>query len=252
MKKKIIVAKKNPAPSAPKPWHHPDNFDGKPHYWECQTFLERKGSMSDFEVNGLWRDLCKRQTDLADKPRWMRELGVEYALQMQGYQRAKGEVPDLIARRFKMAIDFDAAALRKESEFYDSRYHKGGSDIMATKEKGSKKERRSGDDRRGKRVTAASVLIPLLSAAKVKTDDEIIEIVKEETGSTKFDKAQLAWYKWKFREGKLKGMDGKKHVINQGSPLKKKAQQKAEKAAAKKKVVVKKKAKSEEPVEIPE
>lgn len=242
MKKKIIVAAKNPAPPAPKPWWDKSNFEGA--HWSAENtkFLEMKERLSDWEINALWREFNKKDTELGDKRRWLRELGIEYALQAQGQLRAEGEVTDLIARRWKMAVAFDVAALKKESQFFDPRYNQtGGSDTMA-KTKGSKEVKE-------KRVTAASVLIPLLSAAKVKDDEELIERVKDATGSTKFDKAQLAWYKWKFREGKLKGMDGKKHAINQGSPLKKKAQDKADKAA-KKKIVVKRAKK--EPVEIAE
>ena len=83
------------------------------------------------------------------------------------------------------------------------------------KKKGSIKKKEA-------RVTASSVLIRLLGAAHVKGDEDLIEEVKGETGSGKFDKSQLAWYKWKYRQGALKGMDGKPHDISKGEAKKEK------------------------------
>jgi hypothetical protein len=72
------------------------------------------------------------------------------------------------------------------------------------------------------RVSAADVLVPQFGLKSVKSNEELIKLVRSETGSTKFDEKQLAWYKSQFRGGKLKGQDGKAgHPIAQGSMLKK-------------------------------
>ncbi len=75
-----------------------------------------------------------------------------------------------------------------------------------------------------------------MGLSNVPEDGEIIKQVKAETGSDKFDARQLAWYKWQFRQGKLRGQDGTAQVINQGS-------NKKEPKAKKKVVVLKKKKK---------
>lgn len=84
------------------------------------------------------------------------------------------------------------------------------------------------------RVTAGSILLPQFELQKVKDDETLIDMVKEATGSKKFDKTQLAWYKSQFRRGLLKGQNGKAgHVINQGGLTKKavKVKGKAKKAS---------------------
>ena len=104
-----------------------------------------------------------------------------------------------------------------------------------------------------KRVSAADVLLAQFGLQNVKSDDELIKLVKEATGSKKFDAKQLAWYKSRYRAGKLKGQNSKAgHLIKQGSLLKKKASAGGKKATVKtaktaKKVKVRKE--SEEPIE---
>jgi hypothetical protein len=105
-------------------------------------------------------------------------------------------------------------------------------------------EMAKGKEKKEKRVSAADVLIPQFGLQKVKDDEALIKLVKEATGSKKFDDKQLAWYKSQYRAGKLKGQNGKPgHLIQQGKLTKDKP------AAKAKKVVVKAKKKQAEPLE---
>jgi len=93
-----------------------------------------------------------------------------------------------------------------------------------------------------KRVSAADVLVPQFGLKTVKSNEELIKMVRAETGSTKFDDKQLAWYKSQYRGGKMKGQNGKPgHPIAQGSLMKPKAAAKAKAGP--------KKASVEEPIE---
>lgn len=95
-----------------------------------------------------------------------------------------------------------------------------------------------------KRVTAAGILAAQFALKTVKDNDELIKMVREATGSTKFNDVQLAWYKSQYRAGKMVGQDGKPgHLIAQGSLMKSKA------AVAKLKVKVKAKVKKVKPTE---
>jgi hypothetical protein len=103
-------------------------------------------------------------------------------------------------------------------------------------------------EKKEKRTSAADVLIPQFGLKLVKSDDLLIAMVREATGSKKFDAKQLAWYKSQYRAGKLKGMNGKPgHLISQAGGHLKPA---AKKAKAGKVVVKKRAAKpAAEPVE---
>ena len=79
-----------------------------------------------------------------------------------------------------------------------------------------------------KRVTAASVIRDLLGAARVAPDDKLIGEVKKRSGSKTFNKAQLAWYKSRFRAGALAGMKGKRHLIKQADKAIKRARKATE------------------------
>lgn len=107
-----------------------------------------------------------------------------------------------------------------------------------------------GKEQKERRTSAADVLVDQFALKMVKDDETLIKLVKEATGSKKFDEKQLAWYKSQYRGGKLKGMNGKAgHLIEQaGGHVKDKAKAKSAKRG---KVVVKKKAAkvSSEPVE---
>jgi hypothetical protein len=63
--------------------------------------------------------------------------------------------------------------------------------------------------------SAASVITKILLSKKVPTDKKIIERVLTESRSKNFDRFDLAWYKTKARQGKLKGQDGTRYVIQQ-------------------------------------
>jgi hypothetical protein len=65
------------------------------------------------------------------------------------------------------------------------------------------------------RPTAKSVVSRILLSKRVPTDEEIIRRVREKSGSKKFDRAQLAFYKNRARNGKLPGQDGTRYVIQQ-------------------------------------
>lgn len=63
--------------------------------------------------------------------------------------------------------------------------------------------------------TVASVVTKILLGKKVPTDATIIARVLAESRSEKFDRFDLAWYKTKARQGKLKGQDGQRYAIQQ-------------------------------------
>jgi hypothetical protein len=96
------------------------------------------------------------------------------------------------------------------------------------------------------RVTAAGILLEQFGLKTVKSNEELVELIREKTGSTKFNDVQLAWYKSQYRAGKMKGQNGKPgHLIAQaGGHLKESA-----KKVVAVKTVAKKKAVIEEPIE---
>ncbi len=103
-----------------------------------------------------------------------------------------------------------------------------------------------------KRTSAADVLVEQFALKAVKPNEDLIKMVREATGSKKFDDKQLAWYKSQYRAGKLKGMNGKAgHLIAQGKLTKEAHTRRPKGSSSKAKVVVKKKAakKEAEPVE---
>jgi len=63
--------------------------------------------------------------------------------------------------------------------------------------------------------SAASVVTKILLGKKVPTDAAIIAQVLRESRSKNFDRFDLAWYKTKARQGKLRGQDGTRFVIQQ-------------------------------------
>ena len=90
--------------------------------------------------------------------------------------------------------------------------------------------------------TAASIVLGLLGMKNVPTDEAIINAVCEGVEVTKFDKTQLAWYKYQYRQGRWN--DGEPQVIRQ------EAKPKTEKAIkAAKKTVAKKSTKKTAPIE---
>lgn len=104
-----------------------------------------------------------------------------------------------------------------------------------------------------KRVTAAGILEEQFGLKTVKSNEELIKMVKDATGSVKFNDVQLAWYKSQYRAGKMAGQDGKPgHLIAQGSHMKPAAAMaRMKKSKAKVAKAVKKVAKpsKEEPIE---
>jgi hypothetical protein len=168
------------------------------------------------------------QEEPADAPQWIVELACEYGALILGHKR-RGTFPTATEyRRYRLCRALDVVAMRAESDIY--KYM----ECNLTNSQGGNTMSKATSSKKSSRVTASSVLIPILSRANVPANAEIIDAVGSATGSKKFDAKQLAWYMWKFRQGKLKGMDGKQHVINQKS---------GRKAAVKKaKVVVRKKA----------
>lgn len=64
------------------------------------------------------------------------------------------------------------------------------------------------------RPTVASIISKILLSEKVPPDNRIISLVHQKTGNKKFNKRDLAWYKTKVRQGKLKGQLGP-HAIDQ-------------------------------------
>ena len=231
MKRLIIKRKAKSTVDRPIAWPGPDAA-GKAPSFEYQ-WMDGETS-SAYGTRQMF--LAMFGEDMGDAPMWIAKLACLYGASIL----AKGRVGDVTTAKewkmYRMCRELDVVAVRLETDI--DKYMecnltnlKGGSAMSKTT--GSKTAK-------AKRVTAASVLIPILSRAAVPTNDEIIETVRAATGSDLFDAKQLAWYMWKFRRGNLKGMDGKLHAISQKAAHKKEAKAPAKGAA--KKVVLKKKA----------
>jgi len=220
--KKLVLKKKSGGPdpvwigTAPNAHEHPG--------FELNWMNAQLEGASDYLVRQAFTQMYGKPSN--GSPEWIARMALTYGAIWCSAKRRSNPLTATERRRFELCRALDVEAMKKETDMYkymDCELNlKGGSTM--SKKNGSKKSAR---------VTASSVLIPILSRASVPANDEIIDTVKDATGSTKFDAAQLAWYMWKFRQGKLKGMDGKQHVINQKS---------GRKAAVKKskKVVVRK------------
>ncbi len=91
-------------------------------------------------------------------------------------------------------------------------------------------------------ITAASIILGLLAMKSVPCDADLIAAVHDGVEETKFDKTQLAWYKYQFRQGRWN--DGEAQVIHQAAPVKA--------AKAPKTKTAKKVAKKAKPVEAEE
>ena len=91
----------------------------------------------------------------------------------------------------------------------------------------------------GKKITAASIVVNLLSQKVVPADDAIINAVLAKVDGSRFNKAQLAWYKNKFKAGKFHG--NKPQKLNQPSARNLRKEAKAKKT--KKKIKLKKRKK---------
>lgn len=187
-----------------------------------QRAIREVDAMSDEELLREWKAARGSKPGGPDEF-WMVRLGVKYHKIIEAMQREHRIPSQTLHRRYGMARELDADGLRKESDFLGTMYDSNGQGDNMKK----------GKEKKEKRVTASSVLIRLLGAAHVKDDETIIEEVRGETGSKKFDKTQLAWYKYKYRLGALNGMDGKRHVIEQGSHTKEKKVKKAKKVVIK-------------------
>lgn len=88
-----------------------------------------------------------------------------------------------------------------------------------------KKVAKAAKEVKEKAITAASIVLGLLRMKNVPADEAIIKAVQDGVEETKFDKTQLAWYKYQFRQGRWN--DGEPQVINQ--PAKAKAAKVAKK-----------------------
>lgn len=172
--------------------------------------------MSEEEIYREWTKMTKKKVPKG-APLWLMKLGLTYEKAIAAMEEKGTKVSFTMYRRHKMAKELDATGIKAEASgfltpMYDLESNTKG-DVM--KKNGSKQKKEA-------KVTASSILIKLLGAAHVKGDEDIIQEVREETGSGKFDASQLAWYKWKYRQGALKGMDGKPHTISQGETKKEK------------------------------
>lgn len=205
-----------------------DPFLGKACTAEYIAVMRELDQLTEPGIRAMWSDTFRKRPSPHAQV-WLLRMGIEYHALRKGYIRVQGDCSPKIERRYQLAKSLNMAGLRKESDFLSDQYETGGDDMKKVKA-----DKRTGKDRREQRVTASSVLIRILGLAKVPQDEAIIAQVKDETGSTKFDAAQLAWYKWKYRQGALKGQDGKLQTIEQGEAKKP--------AKSKKKLVIKKKA----------
>ena len=163
-------------------------------------------NMTDVAVNMMWLEKVGTNMDFINQPRWFLEIGLKYWALLKGYKR-KGEKPsDKVKRRFSLCKRLKRYELEKESYFLREMgdcYRKGDRE-MAKIKKGVKPI---------KRITPISILIPIFELKVMKSDDDIIKKVHEKTGNVKFNKAQLVWYRHKYKLGKLRGMDGESHDI---------------------------------------
>ncbi len=165
--------------------------------------------MSDEEVKSTWYT-CIRTKVLKGTPMWVLRLGLEYHFVIEARRKAGLAVNAKMWRRLELAKKQDVAGIKAESEFLTPKYKYVKKEIdMKGKKSKEGKQKASGP-------TASSLLVGILGQDKVPGDESIIKTVREKTGSTLFDSKQLSWYKWKYRQGKLKGMDGKPHVVAQG------------------------------------
>lgn len=64
------------------------------------------------------------------------------------------------------------------------------------------------------KVTAAAAVSHILLGERVPPDDRIIVLVRRRSGNENFGRKELAWYKTKARQGKLRGQT-EPHVIDQ-------------------------------------
>lgn len=177
-----------------------------------ELILKQVDKMSHEELWKEWSTMAGKKVPNA-APRWILALGLQYHLIMQDKWKKGLRVSDTMIRRFKMAKELDIAAIKKESDFLTPKYKEAQKEIDVKKKGKVKESKKSG-------LTASEILIKILGKDIVPSDASIIEEVKGETGSVKFDGKQLAWYKWKYRQGKLKGQDGKLHIIAQTVPKK--------------------------------
>jgi len=189
-------------------------------------------SMSDIAIRAFWIRTFGKEERVTKAPLWILKTALMYKAQSDGFKRTGIELSENVRRRFSASLRFSPEGMRKAGAFlavdYNNEENTQGGSEMGNK-KGSKAK--SG-------LTASEIFVRLLSMEKAPGDESIIKQVKDATGSTKFDTKQLAWYKWKFRQGKLKGQDGKSAVISQPDAKKPKAAKKG-----KKKIVLKKKKK---------
>lgn len=227
MKKKIVLKKK----VAPEPvWVGADNAGKGPNY-EYEQMNAKLDGADAWMVKFAFQSMYGEGVDTSHKPEWMLRLALLYGATLIGYNRCGKRMTDTEMRRYQIYRSLDVEAAVKESDIHKympcNLTSKGGSSMAKLR-----KQDKNGKD---KRVTAGSVLIPLLSRATAPDDGELITEVRKATGSIKFDEKQLAWYKTQFRQGELKGQDGKKREIVQ-----KEVAKKAKAPKPSKKVVIKK------------
>jgi hypothetical protein len=166
--------------------------------------------LPDEALFGEWEAAMGKRLPRAGRAaKWLVRLGLKYHREIAERKRALKIIPVKMWKRYEMAKRLDEDGIRRESEFLTPKYDK------ARARGGKVKKTKRDDDARDQRPTASAVLIPLLGARAVETNESIIEKVKRATGSTLFNQKQLDWYKWKYRQGKLKGQDGKLHAISQ-------------------------------------
>lgn len=169
----------------------------RPMLYELGREQDIINGLDAFGLKARWRTVFGG--DPGKAPQWLLRMGLEYRTLVAGTVRTRGEVADKVRRRYQAAVALDVDALRRESDFLVER----GERLTAM-----------GKARNSGLVTVSDVLIGLLSMDEVPSDARMIELVREgATNAGKFNEKSLAWYKWKFRLGRLKGMDGLPHKI---------------------------------------
>jgi len=225
MKKKIVLKKK--VEQAPQ-WVGSDNAGKGPNY-EYEQMNAKLENADAWVVKFAFQTMYGEGVDTTHKPEWMLRLALLYGATLIGYNRCGKRMTDTEMRRYQIYRGLDVETAVKESDI-----HKYMSCNLKSKGGSTMAKKNGGKAGKEKRVTTGSVLIPLLSRATAPDDGELITEVRKATGSIKFDEKQLAWYKTQFRQGELKGQDGKKREIVQKEVKKAKAPKPSKKVVLKK------------------
>lgn len=141
---------------------------------------------------------------LVTHPTWLVELAVRYGrLKATGGLRTQTEFKmyDLTSRLDELGVKAltDIWTLMLCNEIADAKEHK-------------RKAPEAPKQAVAKRPTAVAKVLELLRESPVRPDAQVIEAVNAHTFHDGFNRAQLNWYKARFRQGLLKGQNGPESI----------------------------------------